>query len=216
MKKRYILGLLVLLVAAAVAYFDFGMLGSVVGFATVYPLISLDFDGDDNLPGVARAYVILVDDLETEAVPTAAPSTALEALQIVGNHIPSTGKYFIKMYSTQGKGTLNFAAEGGRDFENFSIGGSLFHPSTKDAALALASALLGRDVIILVEENSESSNFKQVGTTKLPARLVSAGDWGTELNGEKGITFTIQAFHGKKTPYLYTGTIPLSAEEVVS
>ena len=125
-------------------------------------------------------------------------------------------KYFVRLYSTQGKGTLNFTAEGGRDFENFSIGGTLFYPSTKSEALAMASAILGRDLIILVEENSDSDHFLQVGTKKLPARLVSSGDWGTELNGEKGITFTIQAFHGKKTPYLYTGVIPLAADNIVS
>jgi len=213
--KKYLIAIFVILVAFTVAYFDFGIIGTAVSFAAL-PLIPLDFDGDDNLPGVARAYVILVDDLEVEAKPVSNPATALAALQIVGNHIPKTAKYWIKMYSTQGKGTLSFTAEGGRDFENFSIAGLLFHPSTKDDALALASALLGRDLIILIEENSESANFKQVGTVKLPARLVSSGDWGTELNGEKGITFTIQAFHGKKTPYLYAGTIPLAADEIVS
>ena len=42
------------------------------------------------------------------------------------------------------------------------------------------------------------------------------GDWGTELNGEKGITLTVDAFHGKATPYIYRGVIPLSVSSIVS
>lgn len=216
MKIRILLSLLVILVAGAIAYFDVGMVGSGVGMAMAFPLLSLDFEGEDNLPGVARAYCIPVADIATEAVPMENPTTALESITIVGSHTLAAIKYFKKMYSTQGKGTLNFAAEGGRDFENFSVGGTLFYPSTKAEALAMASAVLGVDMIIEIEENSDSDYFLQVGTKKLPARLVSNGDWGTELNGEKGITFTIQAFHGKKTPYIYNGVIALAADNIVS
>lgn len=214
--KKYIIPLLVLIVAITVSFFDFGMVGQGISFAAVLPLLSIEFEGEDNLPGIARAYIVPVSEIDTEAVPTATPSTALEKITIIGSHVLATGKYFVKLYSTLGKGNLKFEAKGSRDFENFEISGTLFYPSTKSEALAFSSAILGQDLIIMLEENSDSDHFLQVGTVKLPARIVSMGDWGTELNGEKGITLTIGAFHGKSTPYLYTGTIALSDVEIIS
>lgn len=196
-----------LLVACLTGYFDLGLTGTGISFAATLPLMSLEFQGEDNLPGVNKAYIIRADEITTEAKPLASPATALERISVVGSHILAEGKYFIKMYSTLGKGTLNFAAEGSRDFENFKVGSTLFYPSTRKEALALSTALLGQDLIIMIEENADSDYFLQIGTKKLPARIVPSGDWGTELNGEKGITFTIEAFHGKCTPYIYDGSI---------
>jgi len=178
--------------------------------------VSLDFTGEDNLPGIARAYVVPSNEIETFAEPVADPTTGEGEISIVGDHTLKSGKYFTKMYSTQGKGTLNFTTDGERDFENFKQGGELFFPSTKKEALAMSAALKGRDCIVLLEENSENDGYHlQVGTRRLPARLKPAGDWGTNLDGIKGITFTIEAFSGNAPVYLYSGIIPLSASEVI-
>lgn len=214
--KKYIIPLLVLFLAAFIVYIDAGVIGSGATFAMALPLLSVDFDGESNLPGIARGYCVLTSDIATESIPDYDAATALARITIPGTHILNSLKYYIKMYSTQGKGTLNFTSEGSRDFENFKIGGTLFYPCTKEEALALSTALLGQDLIIILEQNSDEDFFLQVGSKKLPARIVASGDWGTELNGEKGITFTIDAFHGKATPYIYRGTIPLAADEIVS
>jgi hypothetical protein len=200
------------MVAMFSAYFDAGAIGIGIGMATTFPFISLEFGGEDNLPGIARGYLVRVSDIDTEAKPTASPTTDLERMKIVGSHSLAAGKYWAKIYSTLGKGNLKYENEGTRDFENFKTTGILFYPSTRKEAIAMSSAILGQDLIILLEENSESEYYLQVGTRKLPARVVSAGDWGSELNGEKGITFNIEAFHGKKPVYFYDGLIPLSAD----
>lgn len=209
MKTRLIIGFLVLAVALISSLFDGGLIGSGISFAMAFPLISLEFEGEENLPGMARGYFVKCEDIDTEAKSVSSPTTAEEAMTIIGSHTLATGKYFAKMYSTLGKGNLKFESEGSRDFENFKTTGILFYPSTKKAAISMASAILGQDLIIVLEENTETNYFLQVGTKKLPARVVSAGDWGTELNGEKGITFNIEAFHGKKPVYFYDGDIML-------
>lgn len=211
MKTRLIISIFVILLAVVASFIDFGLVGSGVSFAMAFPLISLEFAGEENLPGITRGYFIKAEDIDTEAKPVANPTTALESLEIIGSHTLANSKYFAKMYSTLGKGNLKFDSEGSRDFENFKTTGILFYPSTKKDAIAMSSAILGQDLIILLEENTETSYFLQVGTKKLPARVVSAGDWGTELNGEKGITFNIEAFHGKKPVYFYDGDIMLDA-----
>jgi hypothetical protein len=216
--KKYIIPLIVLFLAAVVIGLDYsfgtGLAGSGLTIAAGFPLLSIDFDGETNLPGIARGYVALCADIDTEAVPVASPATALEKITIVGSHSMESQKYFVKMYSTLGKGTLDFKAGGTRDFENFAIEGALFYPCTKADALALSTALLGQDVIVILEQNSDDLFFLQVGNKKLPARIVAEGSWGTELNGEKGISFKLSAFHGKATPYIYTGSIALSGETV--
>jgi len=216
MKFRILLSLLVLVLAGVVIYFDGGALVTGISMAGGLPLMSLDFDGEDNLPGIARAFLIDVDDIDTEAVPISNPTSGIEKITIVGSHTLATGKYFSKLYSTQGKGTASFSSEGGRDFENFALGATLFYPCTKKESLALSTTLLGKDLIVLLEQNSDEEFFLQAGNKKLPARLVAAGDWGTELNGEKGITFTLSAFHGKKPFFAYEGVIPLAADDIYS
>lgn len=215
MKLRFIISFLVFIAALAITYFDAGAMEPGTMFA-ILPLIPLDFEGEDNLPGLNRAYVIKTKEIETEAKPIPNPTTALDKITIDGSHTLVTDAYFVPMYSTLGKGTLKFDAEGSRDFENFKVTGMLFYPSTKKEALAMATALLGQDLIIMGEENSEADHFLQVGTKKLSARIVSSGDWGTELNGEKGITFNFEAFHGKATPYIYDGSILIGAANDVN
>lgn len=213
---KFIMPLVVLTLAVITAYLDAGLVGSGVSMAMALPLLDLDFDQDDNLPGVNVAYVALADEIETEAIPIESPTSALEKITIVGNHIMVASMFFSKMYTTLGKGTLGFSAEGNRDFENFKATGSLFFPSTKKDALAMSAALLGQDLVIEIEENAQDNFFLQVGTKKFPARIVAAGDWGTELNGEKGVTFTFETFHGKVPVYIYEGTITLSDASVIS
>jgi len=205
--KKYIIAIFVIFVAFTVAYFDGGLLGSGIGLATVFPFLTTEYEGEDNLPGIARGYIIRTADIDVEAKPVASPTTTEAAMTIIGSHTLATGKYFAKLYSTLGKGNLKFESAGSRDFENFETTGILFYPSTKKQALALSSAVLGQDLIIVLEENSDSDYLLQVGTKKLPARIVAKGDWGTELNGEKGIEFSIQAFHGKKPVYFYDGAV---------
>jgi len=214
--KSYIIPLLVLVLAGITVYLDAGMAGSGITFALALPLLDLDFDQDDNLPGVNVAYVSLADEIETEAVPVASPTTALEKITIVGSHVMEATKYFSKMYTTLGKGTLKFDPEGSRDFENFKISGELFFPSTKKEALAMSTALLGQDLIVEIEENAQEDFFLQVGTKKFPARINGSADWGTELNGEKGIKFSFETFHGKVPVYIYEGVIHLSDSSVIS
>jgi len=213
MKLRLFVSLFILLLAFIAAFNDAGLIGTGITTLMSFPLIAIEFEGEDNLPGITRGYIIKTEDIDVEAVPSASPTTALESMTIIGSHTLATGKYFAKVYSTLGKGNLKFDSEGSRDFENFKTTGILFYPSTKKNAIAMASAILGQDIIIVLEENTETDYFLQVGTKKLPARIVSAGDWGTELSGEKGITFNIEAFHGKKPVYFYDGSI-LTAEGV--
>lgn len=212
--------MLVLFLTAFVITLDYnfgmGLAGSGLTFAAGLPLLSIDFDGEDNLPGIARGYIALCADIATESVPVANPTTPLQKITIPGTHIMGTTKYFVRLYSTLGKGTLDYKAGGSRDFENFAIEGLLFFPCTKEESLALSTALLGQDVIVILEQNSNEDFFLQIGNKKLPARVVAEGSWGTELNGEKGISFKISAFHGKCTPYIYRGVIKLGASEYVS
>jgi hypothetical protein len=171
MKTKFIISILVLIAALALAYFDGGAIGTTLTIAGGLPLVSLEFDGEDNLPGVARGYIIKTKDIETEAKPDPAATEGDSAITIVGSHVLATDKYFVKMYSTLGKGTLKFESEGSRDFENFKVSGMLFYPSTKKQALAMSTAILGQDLIIELEENSDSDYFLQIGTKKLPAGL---------------------------------------------
>jgi hypothetical protein len=192
-----------------------GMYGfGVVGYAALPPLVTLDYEADCNLAGIKRAYVIPVEDIATFAVPVTTPTTGEQMISIVGSHTLESTKYWKRMYSTQGKGTLNFTIEGERDFERFKIGGSLFYPSTSKEAIAAAAVYKGRDVIILVEANSDDGFFIQVGTEKVPARIKPSADWGTELNGEKGITFEIDNMQCNML--IYEGVIPISVSEIVS
>jgi len=218
--KKYIIPFLVLFLAAFVVFVEYHLGSAIPGFTLAiaggFPLIKAEFDGDSNLPGIARGYLIKTSDISNEATPIANPTTGKERITISGSHQLASQKYWVESYSTQGKGTLAFTAEGGRDFENFKISGTLFLPCTKEDYLALSTALLGQDLIVILEQNSDEDFFLQVGTKKLPARVVPSGDWGTELNGEKGITLTIDAFHGKATPYIYRGVIPLSNSIIVS
>lgn len=179
--------------------------------------VSLVYDGSDNLPGVRRAFAIRVADIQTFAAPVANPTTGLEQITLVGNFVPKTGKYFAEMYNTQGKGALNFESGGSRDFEHFKKGSELFFPSTKKEALAMVATVKGQDCIVIFEENSENDGYYlAAGTQKLAARLTASGDWGTNLDGEKGITFKMEAFHGTVPMFVYDGTIPLSATEVIN
>jgi len=211
MKKIKIVSMLILalvaMLVASGAYSADLSFNDILNFSgssmwAVLPLVALTSDKGDNLAGVRKAYVIPVEDITTF------PDLDNDKTTLLLDFVLVATKKWIPMYSTANKGTLTFSKEGERDFESFSIGGSVFYPSTNANAMKMSNALLGRDVIILIEENSDNGFYICVGTTRIPARLNPSGDWGTTINGEKGITFEIETW-SKYTPALYSGEIVL-------
>ncbi len=202
----FILAMVALLVGVSAygAEFSFMDIANFTGNSVwaVLPLVALTSDKGDNLAGVRKAYVIPVEDITTF------PDLDADKTTLLLDFVLAATKKWIPMYSTANKGTLNFAKEGERDFESIKIGGSVFYPNTSKAAMQMANALLGRDVIILVEENSDNDFYVCVGTQRIPARLNASADWGTAMNGEKGVTYEIECW-SKNTPSLYSGAIIL-------
>lgn len=178
------------------------------------PLDTLEYSAECNIAGIKRAFVITVEDIATFAAIAPNAATNKAKLLLIGSHTLDSGKFWVKMYSVQGKGTMTFSIEGARDFEKVKINASLFYPSTHLDAVAAAMGYKNRDVIVLIEANSDDDCFWQIGTEKIPVRIKPSGNWGTELNGEKGITFEIEQIQCML--YAYQGVIPISATEVIS
>ena len=178
------------------------------------PIIDLDFEGECNIAGIKKAYIIDVDDIDVFAELTDTPAVEEDGVLLVGSHILKAAKFWASMYSTVDKGNLAFNQEGERDFAKWAAEGIIFYPNTDTKAIAKAQNVTNRDLIILVEDNGNEDQFVQIGTKKQPARLVPAIDYGTERNGEKSTQFNIENIQCNLL--IYRGVIPLEGGEIIS
>ena len=166
-------------------------------------------DGIDNMAGITRrAFLGFVSAFSTLALPVANPTTYAARVTIATNHVLLTGKKLVELYIMYDKSMVESPLVGGRKAKSSKPKATLFYPGDDADALGFYDAIKNGDLALFLEPLEEGDYYIQVGTKALPASVV-AGSYksGTGPEGEKGITFEIEAASAKPI-YHYTGDLP--------
>jgi len=197
--------------------FDTGV-GFVPSMAmSLIPLADLERNEETcNMAGIATiVYVARTADIATWPALTGTKTLPEHTVDLVGDFVMEEGKYFHTFYSTQEMGELISAVEGPRDGQYFRNTGSFFYPFTTSRALGLANLLAKSDVVIILKEFNGTGTgvMRVVGSSLLPAMIKPSTTSGKAFADQRGITFNFDA-PNCSVPYVYTGSILTSADEV--
>lgn len=166
-------------------------------------------DNIDNMAGLTkRAYLGFASSFTTLSTPPATPTTYAERVTIADDHVLATGKKTSELYIMYDKSNIESPLVGARKAKSHKPKATYFYPGTDPECLGFYDLLKNGDIIAFNEPQEDADYYLQVGTNKLPASLVNGSvKWGTGPEGEKGISFEIEAPSAKPI-YIYAGALP--------
>ncbi len=122
------------------------------------------------------------------------PATPGENVVVTGDFEMVAGKTFLKLYSTQGKGKLDFEPLGEKDHKMFTNKGVFSFPDIGVAARSVAKQTLNSNVIMIVPMPHETEKrFIMLGDADYDTTITIKGTSGDKPGSEKGLTFEIEA-----------------------
>lgn len=166
-------------------------------------------DGIDNMAGITRrAFIGFVSAFTTLSLPPVNPTNYADRVTIADDHVLAAGKKTIELYIMYDKSMIESPLVGGRKAKSHKPKATYFYPGDDATALGVYDLLKNADLVTFNEPIEEGAYYIQVGTKALPASVV-AGSFktGTGPEGEKGITFEIEAPSARPV-YHYTGDLP--------
>ena len=108
-------------------------------------------DGKINPSGIkTEVFFIPKSDIATFPGMTATPITALANVSLDGDFVLKTGKTWKRLYTTQGKGKVDFEPIGEKDCKMFTVKGSFQFPDLDNAAKNLAKSAVNANMIYIV------------------------------------------------------------------
>lgn len=126
--------------------------------------------------------------------PTQVPATASENVSLEGDFTMAAGKYFLRLYSTQGKGKVNWETLGEKDCKMFKNKGTFKYPDISDAGKSLSKQLINANCIVVVKLPHETEvRYVMLGDADYDTTVTITGDSGDEPGSAKGITIEIEA-----------------------
>lgn len=165
-------------------------------------------DGIDNMGGLTkRAFLGFISAFTSLAEPPAVATTYAERVTIADDHVLAAGKKTIELYIMYDKSMIESPLVGGRKAKSHKPKATYFFPGDNATCMGMYDLIKNADMVTF-NEPQEGTHYLQIGSTALPASLV-AGSYksGTGPEGEKGITFEIEA-PSRRPVYFYTGELP--------
>lgn len=154
-------------------------------------------EGQINPSGLAsEIYFCPKANIETGGYPrpAAAPASASENVSLEGDFVMASGKTFLRLYSTQGKGKVSWETLGEKDCKMFKNKGTFKYPDISDAGKSLAKQLINANCIIVVKLPHETEKrYVMLGDADYDTTVTITGDSGDEPGSAKGITIEIEA-----------------------
>ncbi len=123
-----------------------------------------------------------------------------------GDFVLKSGKYFQKIYSTQGKGSITSEATGETDSKMFINHGTFSFPDISPAALGLAKASVNDDYVYIAKS---AGRYHVIGSPDYRSTTTPAPTSGDAAGSAKGITFTVDCPDVSSLP-VYEGVLQLS------
>lgn len=165
-------------------------------------------NGQVNPSGIKSiAYWIPKEDIESfPTIDVDAAATVQASVTYLGDFVPKTGKKFLTIYTTQGKGKTTFEATGEKDCKIFTNKATLKYPDINDDAKALAMMALNGNCIFIIPR--PGSKFEVIGSEDYDVTTTPAGDSGDAPGSDKGLTLTVEAPDVVPLP-LYAGVLAL-------
>ena len=169
-------------------------------------------DGQINPSGIKTiVYYALKSWIKTfpRIVSTPAPSTADENVTVAGDFEMVSGKTFKKLYSTQGKGKLDWEPLGEKDHKMFLNKGMFSFPDIGTDARSMVKQSINSNIVMIIPLPHESENrFVMLGDSDYDVEVSIKGTTGDKPGSEKGITFEITAASTTPLPG-YAGILAL-------
>lgn len=145
------------------------------------------------------AWPTIVDNFQT--APNAKKYTVYD-----GDFTLATGKHWIQLYTTQGKGKITFESTGETDCKMFVNKASLSYPKITDDARALAKYAANGDFVFCIKHDGK---YYIIGSPDYRATISPNGDSGDAPGSSKGIPLEIECPDTTPLP-VYEGTLVLS------
>ena len=123
-----------------------------------------------------------------------------------GDFTLASGKYWHKLYSTQGKGKITWEYTGETDCKVVINKASLSYPKFNDAIRAFAKFASNGDFVFIVKHDGA---YYVIGNDDYRATLTPNGDSGDSAGSAKGVTIEIECPDVTPLP-TYSGTIAFS------
>jgi hypothetical protein len=165
----------------------------------------------DNAPGIANhAFVVDKSFVDTYAALLAVPLAIKDINTLQGNHALNAGKFWEKVFFTEGSGAYVAEMYGQPDGNGFNVQAlELFRPGSSDENLAFMTYLKNTSLLVMITDvNCAQLAYFQVGTKCLGARVtgMSLATGAADSEDRAGVTFTISCRMGR--PLKYEGLLP--------
>ncbi|MBR6457597.1 MAG: hypothetical protein IKS71_03265 [Bacteroidales bacterium] len=139
--------------------------------------------------------------------PDASPAPAVKDLSVYkGDFVLKTGKYFDKIYSTQGKGSISSEPIGETDCMMFNNNGVFSFPDLTPEALAFVKSAVNDDYVYIVPA---AGRYHIIGSPDYRCKTSAPSNSGDEPGSAKGVTINVTCPDVTPLP-LYEGDIVLS------
>ena len=126
--------------------------------------------------------------------PSQSPTTASENVSLDGDFTMKEGATFKKLYSTQGKGKVNWETLGEKDCKMFKNKGSFKFPDINDAGKSIAKQFVNANCVFVVALPHETeTRYIVIGDADYDTTATISGDSGDEPGSAKGLTIEIEA-----------------------
>lgn len=155
--------------------------------------------GRVNASGIRSiAFWINKDDIVEYPDFVANPATVSEQVNLDGDFVLKEGAFFKRIYTTQGKGKVEFEPTGEKDCEMFLNKASLRYPDISDESKALAKSTMNNNVLFVIGNRTSGANkpvIKHVviGGKEYDTKVKAGGTSGDNPGSDKGLTLEIEA-----------------------
>lgn len=168
-------------------------------------------DGKINPSGIkTEVFFIPKSDIATFPQMTAAPTTAIANVSLDGDFVLKATKKWNRLYTTQGKGKVEFEPIGEKDCKMFTVKGNFNFPDLDNAAKNLAKSAVNANLIFVVCLPHETEKrYLVIGDSYYDVTTTVKGSSGDAPGSAKGVTIEVEAPATTPLPN-YTGEILLS------
>jgi hypothetical protein len=168
-------------------------------------------DGKINPSGIKTEVLFAAkSDIATFPGMTAAPATAAANVSMDGDFVMKAGKKWNRLYTTQGKGKVEFEPIGEKDCKMFMVKGMFKFPDLDYAAKNIAKSAVNANLVYVVCLPHETEKrYVVIGDSYYDVTTNVKGSSGDAPGSDKGITIEVEAPATTPLPN-YTGEILLS------
>ena len=151
-------------------------------------------------PSGIRSIAFFIDKDDILDMPEAyeTPNTVEQQVSVEGDFVLKADKFFKRIYTTQGKGKVEFEPMGEDDVQMFKNKANLKYPDISDEALALAKGTMNANTIFVIATRTSGTNKPKIawvilGSKEYNTKVSPKGNSGDNPGSDKGLTVEIEA-----------------------